>query len=272
MTGMGKAINGDVTVGQLWALSWDGVELAAGVVARVFPTFVLVWPATQPDEAWFPPAVELTSRVVEPLAVWPTRETGVGLHLLDACLGQVMSARTAWLLAEALETGEDPPLPFVSSGFSVDPQAHSDRLVEKWEAICFNVWPRPNLGLLRIGELQRLGVTPSHLAEVLDVTIADSVALWNHELALSDLQLDALVAELGVGSEEIVGGESPDFYPGLVAPRRKQSVKEISSRFAIDEGAARDLIKSEFALAARSDGRDEGRLDAAIARLLDAGR
>src|SRR5665647_862552 len=98
--------NLDVRAGDLWSLSWDGAYRGLALIAAVKEGFVLAWPVTLPDAPAFAPALVLEPNpLVHPLFVWPTRETGVGLHLLDQSLGALLRPTRISQIAAAMDAG-----------------------------------------------------------------------------------------------------------------------------------------------------------------------
>lgn len=258
-----------VQAGDLWSLSWDGEELGRGVVARVAPTFVIMWPVTTRDEGWFAPAIQIGQHESESLAAWPTRETGVGLHLLDRYLGEGVKARAIPLIESALETDAELPLPVVDELPPDDVEDVSDSMIDKWAAICHQVWPADRDLRLRTDLMAAAGIVPSTLATDLDLSVPEAVAIWKREVALSEEQVAALSTRHAVSPDMVAGDVGAfELFPGLIHPRIKRDVLEIAERYGLDEGHARNRVRDEFALAARSDNGPDGRLQAAIQRLL----
>lgn len=258
-----------VQAGDLWSLSWDGEELGRGVVARVAPTFVIMWPVTTRDEAWFAPAIQIGQHEGESLAAWPTRETGVGLHLLDRYLGEGVNARAIPVIESALETDDELPLPAVDDLPPDDVEDVSESMIDRWAAICHHVWPADRDLRLRTELMAAAGIAPSTLASDLNLSMPEAVAIWKREVALSEEQVVALSTRHAVSPDKIAGVDGAfELFPGLVHPRIKRDVLEIADRYGLDEYHARNRVRDEFALAARSDKGPDGRLEAAIQRLL----
>ncbi|MDF2664333.1 MAG: hypothetical protein K0R81_183 [Microbacterium sp.] len=258
-----------VQAGDLWSLSWDGKELGRGVVARVAPAFVIMWPVTTQTEDWYAPAVQIGQHEDEQLAAWPTRETGIGLHLLDRYLGKGVNPRAIPLLEEALETGAQLPLPVVDEPAPDNAADVSASMIDRWAALCHHEWPADRDLRLRTDLMSKAGIAPSSLATDLDLSVPEAVAIWKREVALTQAQVATLSTSHGISPDKIAGDVGVlDIYPGLIHPRIKGSVLEIAHRYGLDEGHARNRIRDEFALAARSDNGPEGRLQAAIQRLL----
>lgn len=98
--------------GDLWVLSWDGRTVGHAVISAVKDGYVLVWPVTLPGEPAFAPGLTISpSPLGEPVVVWPTRETGIGLYLLDRSLGRLLDQQRLREISDALDAGVDPGRP-----------------------------------------------------------------------------------------------------------------------------------------------------------------
>lgn len=265
------SVPGEPQIGDLWLLSWDAQALGLVVVSGVAPTFVLGWPVTLPGDQTFRPAISVDESPLGRIAVWPSRETGVGNHLLHRRLGTALSERTMHLLAGAFEEGTEPVLPFATTDIGLEErETASDRMVDAWEAINLNVWPIPRPGItpLDADVLRANGTQVGTLAEILSVSVPEAVGLYNGEMAPAPSELELLVVALGVPTEQLLRSQPDTETIAMLAPRIKDDLVEIIRRRAIGEESARDLVRSQFALAARSDDTPGSRLDAAIQRVL----
>jgi hypothetical protein len=266
-----RSVPGDPQIGDLWLLSWDAQALGLVVVSGVAPTFVLGWPVALPGDQTFPPAISVDKSPLGRIAVWPSRETGIGNHLLHRRLGTALSERTMHLLADAFEEGTEPVLPFATTDIGLEErETASDRMVDAWEAINLNVWPVPRPGItpLDADVLRANGTQVGTLAEILSVSVPEAVGLYNGEMAPAPSELELLVVALGVPTEQLLRSQPDAEAIAMLAPRIKDDLVEIIRRRAIGEESARDLVRSQFALAARSDDTPRSRLDAAIQRVL----
>lgn len=262
-------------VGDLWLLSWNGEALGLAVVSGVAESFVLAWPATLPEEPAFPPAVSLPTSVLDrPLNVWPSRETGVGNHLLHRNFGPAMSERTMAAVAAAFEDGTTVPLEFAIPNIGdAEREAASDLMVDRWDAICFNVWPNAHAGHSPFNSeaLRSLEVQVSELRSALSLSVPDAVSMYSGETVPTAEQVLRLAAHAGVEASSLLTSHADELTRELQSPRIKNDVLNVAARCHVDEGSARDLVRSEFALAARSDGTVHSRLEAAVHRLLTRG-
>jgi hypothetical protein len=262
---------GRIAVGDLWLLSWDGVGMGLGVVSVRLPGYVLAWPVTLSTEPSHAPAIGIgLSPLGVPVSVWPTRETGVGDALLHRRFGRLLVPQLMAAIADAIDEGDQPPLPFQPA--SPDPtaqRAQDDDMIDQWEAICLTQWPGPSTSTLRLdrdaASVHRL--TPGRLSELLDIDTNRAVALQLGEIPLEPGQAETIATELGVAEADLMTPTREAASTALVDPVWKDDILELIARRRISEAAARDLVANEFALAARSSGSSESRLRAAFARL-----
>jgi len=267
----------DPAVGDLWLLSWDGVGLGLGVISARHDGFVLIWPVSVPSDPVAPPALAVAdSPLGVPLFPWPSRETGVGDALLHRRLGTLLSPLAMARTAEAFDEGSEPPLPFASSPVDDTAQAalaYSVELVGAWERICLLQWPSLDQeSRLDPDAMRDSGLAPSAVADALGIDTADAVAVFLGQSPVTRAQLEALAAASDARPEDLLDQGAPQAAAlRLISPRRKEQVLQVAARLGLREGAARDRVVREFALAARSSGGVEQRLDGVFARLLAQG-
>ena len=185
-------------VGDLWLISWDGVALALGVVSRVASSFVLCWPVTLTDAEVFAPALTVDSSPLEvPVLVWPTRETGVGTHMLHRRFGQLLTAKTIALVDVALdeESGGVFPLPLTQQTIEGEAaELASDSMLDLWEGICLNVWPEavPGESPFSVSVMRTAGLQVADLADTLGVPLPVAVSLMRGENIPTIEQVEAV--------------------------------------------------------------------------------
>lgn len=277
VTDEGRWLNGEpgpVAIGDLWLLSWDGSGLGLAVVSGVAQGHVLLWPVTLPADGGFRPAIELpSSSLGTPLFVWPSRETGAGLHLLHRRFGTELSQRTMALMLEAVENGTESPLPYAP--VRPDDSVARDQdaaMVDQWEDICFNVWPHPVPGEAPLNRdvLRDSGITVADLAEALRLAAPDAAQLFLAEAAPSAEQIEAMVERFGLAPEELLAPLADESVVELLSPIWKDGVLAVARKLGVGEAVARQRVREEYALAARVAGpaphRD--RMAAAVQRLL----
>lgn len=262
-------------LGDLWLISWDSRALALGVVTRVTPNFVTCWPVTLVDNQVFARALLVeASPLGVPLLVWPTRETGLGLHMLHRRFGQLLSRATIVLVDAALEDGDELPLPLAPRTIDGDEaEQASDRMVELWQDICLNIWPTavPGQTALNAAAIRRAGMQASDLAEALAVPLPTAVSLLRGEHFPTAEELAQLADLLETDVQGLLETGEGTQDETLLLPELKDLYLALARARGISEAAARDLVRSDFALAARSDGDPLERVKAILERLSQRG-
>lgn len=262
----------DASVGDLWLLSWNAGALALGVIAGVGDGYVLVWPVTLPTEPAFRPAVQVRhSPLGIPVFMWASRETGVGLHMLHRRYGPLLAENVMADVAEAMEEGIDGPLPYAPTTLRAGHESpDDDAMIDQWETICLNVWPRshPDWAPLNRHILRSLRVRPSDLAGALGIGASEAVALFNGEQSPDDAQLAALESHLGAPRHKLLDPLVDESARELLSPVWKDDILRIAAHLSDDEGAARDIVRREYAYAPRSNGSSSDRMREAIQRVL----
>jgi transcriptional regulator with XRE-family HTH domain len=262
----------DAAIGDLWLLSWNVEALALGVIAGVGDDYVLVWPVTLPSDAAFRPAVQVGhSPLGIPVFMWASRETGVGLHMLHRRYGRLLPESVMAEVAEAMEEGADGPLPYAPSATQLEQEtSDDDAMVDQWENICLNVWPRsrPDWALLNRDVLRSLGVRPSDLGTALGIAASDAVALFNGEQSPDAAQLTALESHLGTPGSRLLDPLVDESARELLSPAWKDDIVKVAARLGDDEDTARDILREEYSYAPRSTGSSSDRMREAIQRVL----
>ncbi|QGH69779.1 hypothetical protein [Pseudactinotalea sp. HY158] len=259
--------------GDLWLLSWDGHGLGLGVIASRHDGFVLVWPVSLPGDPVAPPAVQVDDTPLGvPLFPWPSRETGIGDALLHRRLGPLLAPEAMGATADAFEDGTPPPLPFAPTPPPQGADAadtYSRQLIDTWERICFIQWPAPDAAeTIYTDALRAAGLAPSEVADLLNLPTDQAVAIFLGQAPVTPEQASTLEgaaqAEPGLLRAPMLDAAARK----LIDPGRKAQVLAVSGHRNVSESQARDLVASQFALAARSNANADARLDAVFARLL----
>ncbi len=263
-------------IGELWLISWDGEALALGVISRRSAGFVACWPVTFADAPVFAPALVIEdSPLGVPVLVWPTRETGLGMHMLHRRFGQVISRTTMAVVDRAMDD-DGGEFPLALAAPTVEGEAAeqaSDEMLDLWESICLNTWPTAVRGRtpFRASALQAAGMQASEIAAALAVPLPAAASLIRGELIPTADQVETLALALGVDPESILESGEDGQAQVLLAPEFKEGFLQLARSRAISEAEARDLVRAEFALAARSAGDTSARARSVIERLLQSG-
>jgi len=254
LSGVPAAGDGSVArAGDVWLLSWDGAYLGAALAAAVHEGYILAWPVTFGEPVAYRPALVIDNvPYVGSAHLWPTRETGIGMHLLDRPLGHLMETTRVRAIWEALRERRDPGLAFAP--LSPNQESVTEAMVDQWTAMCFHTWPSGQDLFLSEDRIKRCGGSSAMIASVLGLTPPRLRALWSGTEPATGDQVEAIAAALGVAGDDVIG-EDPlgDVVARLSEPRFKAGIIAAGLDRGLDEGRIRELTRAEYALAARDD-------------------
>ena len=242
--------------GDLWVLSWDGQAVGHAVISAVKTGFVLVWPVTLPGEPAFAPGLTISqSPLGVPLTAWPTRETGIGLFLLDRSLGQLLDRDRLIAISDAFDEGRDPGYPFARGSAADDQNRSADAtMIEHWRDLCFNLGAVPEGQFLDSEKVKAHGGSSKNAAQTLHLSVEALRDIWLGLEPASDEQVAALAASLGVRPSDITAPDPwEETLEALSSPAYKQDLKARLSALGTTEERLRLVVRTEFALAARDD-------------------
>jgi len=245
-----------VRPGDLWVLTWDGVVVGLAMIAAAKNGFVLAWPVTLPGEVAFSPGLVVEdSPVGVPVTVWPTRETGIGNHLLDRSLGRLLSPDRIPPISFALDDGEDPGLVFASGSARDAANLDADRLmVDHWTELCFNTGGAEEGPFLDSEKVKQAGGNSRIVGEVLGLALPELRSLMDGVEPISARQLTAVAERLGVDGDSIVGADPlAGVLIDIAQPSYKRDIVARTEATGIGEADIRRSTRREFALAARND-------------------
>jgi hypothetical protein len=246
----------DVQAGDLWLLSWNGDYQGLAFIAAAKAGYVLAWPVTPADEPSFSPGLMLSdSPLGSAVTLWPTRETGIGWHLLDRSLGRLLDPPRIQAIAWAVDDGLDPGLP-VASGSALDPANKRDdeAMIEHWTHLCFHVWPPSTYHYLDQGKVLAAGGSSRLAASIFGLEPQILKGLWTGVKPVTDEQLRLLSAALKVESDDLLGVDPlQEVVDRLGHPLFKQPILSAARQSGLTEGRTRDAARSEYGLAARDD-------------------
>ncbi|MFD3038521.1 hypothetical protein [Mycolicibacterium senegalense] len=252
-----RGVQGDqVRAGDLWILSWEGEVAGLAVIAAAKHGFVLAWPVTLPGEVSFSPGLVVEdSPLGVPVTLWPTRETGIGNHLLDRSLGRLLPPDRIPPISFALDDGDDPGLAFAPGSARDAENTDADRLmVEHWTELCFNTGGAEEGAFLDSEKVRQAGGTSRIVAAVLGLALPELRALMDGVVPVTDEQLTAVAERLGVDGDSLVGADPlADVVIDIAWPSYKHLVVARTEETGIGEADIRRLARREFALAARND-------------------
>jgi hypothetical protein len=188
--------------------------------------------------------------------LWPTRETGIGHHLLDRNLGHLLDPGQIRSISAAFDDGEDPGIP-LAEGSARDPDyTDADRMmVDHWTELCFNPGGAEEGLFLDADKVRAAGGTARIVGEVLGLGPEEIRPLMMGVTPIDEDPLNAVAQSLGVQRESLVGDDPlADVVVDLAQPRFKRQIQVRATEAGIGEGDLRRAARREFALVARNDG------------------
>lgn len=226
--------------GELWSLAWDGEFQGTAVIAVVQPDHVLALPVT--DDAASGTEIVLHHDGVN-LSLWPQGETGLGIFLLHARLGALLTdAQVLELRRWEAQRGE---LHTLSTGTGTRTREQLSTLLEHYRELCFIEWPSDAEATLN---LDAVAMEPLEFATQTGLPAARVLAIWGGLPPTADER--ATIA----AQDESWLSVSPDSATlSLSAPEVKDLFVELTSLMGGDERAARNAARRDFALAARTE-------------------
>ncbi|UPW15026.1 hypothetical protein M0655_05410 [Gordonia amicalis] len=243
--------------GDLWVLSWDAEVVGLALIASARDDFVLVWPVTLHDENSFAPG-----RIVDhsplgvPVTLWPTRETGIGIHLLDRSLGRLLESEEVRSVMRALD-GDDAESPLAAApgtARDADNVAADRRLVEYWTELCFHTGGVEAEGTLDSSQVQAEGGSPRWAASALGLTPQQLRPIWDGVVPATNEQLAALAEGLNVDEAALLRPDPlADVVTRLASPTFKSAIKDKMTSTGWSEAEIRRSVRTEYTLAARDD-------------------
>jgi hypothetical protein len=260
----------DPEPGELWLLGWDRETPAAAMITAVREGYVLAMPVTfDPAEAGGNEVVIDADLLGIPTVVWNRAETGLGTFLLRRRVGAMVPNSYIQPLRQSFFSGTPEPRFVHGTG---DATARFTTLATEFAALCFVEWPSASNGdqVLDIDVLENAGVDARKFADRTGFDPPSVLALWSQERIRPE-QLDAVRAALGDLAAEAIVAPGDVVITELQRPRWKDSIIQIAHHRHLDERAARELVRTDVALAARTDSladRHRTAVGDAVARLL----
>lgn len=265
----------DPVCGDLWLLSWNGNALSLAVIGSVYPGFVRAWPVTLHLPSTDCVGVELTSQHFKsPLTLWPHVETGLGMHLLDRKIDSVLSPRQVQLMRRYTYENDPPPLPLATANKQDPTTIDRNAIIQLFRQLCFIEWPekRPGEAVLAREVLTGLGRTAKDVAVALNLSVAESLALWTGQKVVDAPSAERLCSFLGRPIEEILKAPNGPEVRELQRPEYKTALRMLAKQRGTTESQSRNAAREEFALAARSTGSNRVvsvKVRSALERLLE---
>ncbi|MBB1020256.1 hypothetical protein G6030_02930 [Dietzia sp. E1] len=254
---MPKADPEQPVAGDLWALSWNAEEVGHAVISAVHESFVLAWPAEiNEDNSFFPGILVEMEHQDAPVTVWPTRETGIGNHLLDHRIGQAIHPSQIAPVSTALEEGKETAFPFAARHREdLNQESYDNRMLEHWQELCFLTVESTASEFFDRDEASKIGLKAKEVAEALGLSHTELSPIWKGQVPLSDQAIERLRIAFGETANSLLTTDPLGHVLDVISsPDYKQEIKDRSRMLGMDEGDFRRRTRAEFALAARDDG------------------
>lgn len=242
--------------GELWALSWNAEEVGYAVISSVHESFVLAWPA-EIDEAnsFFPGILVEVEDQDGPVTVWPTRETGIGNHLLDHKIGQAIRPSQIAPVSAALEEGRESTFPFAARrNEDLNRETFDNRMLEHWQELCFLTVEITESVFFDRDEAIKIGLKARQVAEALGLGHEELSPIWRGQVPLPEDAIERLRVAFGESADSLLTTDPLGHVLDVISsPGYKQEIKDRAQLLGMDEGEFRRRTRAEFALAARDD-------------------
>lgn len=260
-----------ITPGEAWTLRWDGKDLARAVVAQVHEGFVVAWPLTDATHPAYAPSL-LVDDEHQSLgtAVWPTRPTGIGNHLLGSRLGILLDEEAIATLTDQMEDPEA-ELTILPLGVAPYDSEADERLLDEWTAYCLHAGAPENQRWLDTTRISSSRI----VAAALGLDVAKVRPYWDGARPLTDEQIETLARTIKLPTEHLTGDDPyADVVQRLAAPEFKTAVEAQVQATGLSEEQVRSTARQEFALAARDDSstRMDDKLRDALSRVGEPGQ
>jgi hypothetical protein len=243
--------NVDPAPGQLWLLSWDGEAPVAAVLTVVRDDYVLAMPVSfEQADAGSEEALTGPERLGAQLVIWYRLETGLGAFLLHRYIG--VAATDGEVLALRRGTrGES--VPQFDAGHTSNLEALRT-LATTFTRLCHIEWPSETEGdvVLDRDTLAAAGINARIFAERTGLPTATALSLWTGETTLTPEQARLVTDTFANTVDHALAVPKDWITESLRDPRVKDGVLQVAAHTGAGERAARDLIRSNFALAART--------------------
>lgn len=255
-----------ITPGDVWSLRWNGKDLARAVVAQVHEGFIVAWPLTDATHPAYAPSLLVNDEHRSlGTAVWPSRPTGIGNHLLGSRLGTLLNENAIEAITDQME---DPEAELTILPLGDAPYDHEvdENLLNEWTAFCLHTGQPDHQYWLNAARLD----SSREAAEALGLGVTQMRAYWDGASPLADEQVEALDRRTGIPVEQLTRDDPyADVVQRLASPDFNTAVETRIQATGLDEGQIRATARQEFALAARDD--SPARMDDKLRNALSRG-
>lgn len=261
--------------GELWAVSAEGEDRGAVLIAAVRHGYVLAWPVTMPNPAASAPAFLVDAPHIGTLVVWPEAEFGLAESALDRRLSRALDSRAVRAVRAALTD------PDIVPGVAFCPAADSDEALEALGEVCSQAWalgewgwPAPGVGqgVLDSRVLGDAGIGPRDLARALRLAPGAAAALATGRALPTDDQIAEILPLLPAetGPEDLLAPVAGDEADVLSRPSYKREIAAAMAKTGKSEGPTRSVIWEAATSRAARQSAYADPLEAAKARVDEA--
>lgn len=261
-------------VGEIWLLSWNTVAHGLVLVTAVLPDHVLGMPVLMGTEYATGGELVLPADILgTELTLLHEAETGLGKFLFHRNLGHAVSADDT----VGLRTGRHDGLLAGSHPLTDEIEASLSATLHTFQALCFIEWPALTVGesILNRSVLEGLGVNARAFAHASGLDVPSALRTWRGQEPMTERAQSRLAAAYELSPAEVLLAPDDEETRFLSSPQFKSGVVELAVNLAITEGAARNAVRADFALAARTDSfsaRKRTLVADTLARLVESSR
>jgi len=256
--------------GDIWLLTWNLEPRGIILVTSVREDYILGMPITLDiDFASDQEAVLDGSVLGTEATLWFNAETGLGTFLLHRRLLS-RAVDTGILSAYRRASRELEPATFrLGSARQEHVRPYRQELLEQYQSLCYLEWPAPIAGeaILNVDLIEERGMTGEDFAQSSGVATEQAFEMWIGQRVVYADVANLLAEQLGANLNELLIVNHDRVVQLLESPQFKERITVVAAETGIDEREIRNLARSSYALAARTDhvtGREETALIEAL--------
>lgn len=275
ITLLNEGVPGSPQAGDIWMLSWDGVDLGLILLGYVQETYVSALPVTLDASKACVSACVVpadASPLHAELVVWAPAPNSIGIHLLSRRIGVLCTDRDVQRMVHAAN-GEDiaSPFPVATAELDAELLPAVERIFNSFASFADHEWIAGDAGNAFFDTETLISVEwdARKLAETLQVPTSIAAPLFHGEkIPLAD-QVSAVASLTGLDEHDLLMPLHVREAVVLSQPAFKTRILDLARQRQLDEGAARNLaLQDSYALAARQS--NDSEMDAARHRVVDS--
>lgn len=261
--------------GDIWMLSWNGVDLGLILLGFVQETYVSALPITLDVSKACVSACVAPSDVSPldtELVVWAPAPNSIGKHLLSRRIGPLCTARDVQRMVHAAN-GEDieTPFPLVTRELTDELLADVEFIFNSFASFADHQWIAGDAGnaFFDTQTLTSVDWDSRKLAESLQLPVSVAAPLFHGEKIPRPEQVLTVAALTGLDEAALLMPLHVREAVVLSQPDLKAAILDLARQRQLDEGGARNLaLQDSYALAARQTHDTE--MEAARHRVIDS--